>query len=134
MATPRPCHADIARALRQLGERSGRAEVAAALREEWEPFEAQMRRRMRTRPSANRDSYRVLARAGAEKVRFHLQEIGALPAAGAAHRSRGAVIRLRWRPHRHLRRFDREEDHLDRSPMPQRGGSKTLVPPGARRR
>jgi hypothetical protein len=87
-------HSQISRALASLGERAGAIEVAAALRHEWEPFEAQMRRRMRTRPRGERDAYLVLARAGAPKVRVHLEETGALPRCEGRPRSPGAAIRV----------------------------------------
>lgn len=93
-------HTQITRALKQLGERAGPREVAEALLGE-ESFSAQMRRRMRTHPARNREAYRLLARAGAEKVRYHLEEIGALPhseegapmstGASAIRRSRAGV-------------------------------------------
>lgn len=89
-------HAAISRALASLGERAGSAEVASALRCEWEPFEAQMRRRMRCRAPENRAAYLCLARAGAEKVRFHLQATGLLPRGeGAERRSPGILVRVR---------------------------------------
>jgi len=96
-----PCdipHSAISRALAKLGERAGTAEVADALRCDWEPFEAQMRRRMRTRARENRTAYLCLARAGAEKVRFHLEAVGAIPRCGGpARRSPGVVISVRDR-------------------------------------
>jgi hypothetical protein len=89
-------HAQITRALEHLGERCGRHEVSEALLGGPEPFEAQMRRRMRTRPSRYRDAYRLLARAGADKVRLHLEEIGALSRSGQGARRRvGATVRVR---------------------------------------
>lgn len=93
-------HAAISGALAELGERSGGAEVAAALRCPWESFEAQMRRRMRCRPRAHREAYRRLARAGAEKVRFHLEATGAIPAEGPRRRAPGVAIRARGRGRR----------------------------------
>lgn len=89
-------HAAISRALASLGERAGGAEVAVALRHEWEPFEAQMRRRMRCRPREHRSAYLCLARAGAEKVRFHLEATGVLPPGdGPKPRRPGVLIRVR---------------------------------------
>jgi hypothetical protein len=75
-------HAAISRALASLGERAGGAEVASALGCDWEPFEAQMRRRMRCRARENRIAYLCLARAGAEKVRFHLEATGVIAPCG----------------------------------------------------
>jgi hypothetical protein len=98
-------HSEISRALAKLGERAGQVEVAAALDCVWEPFEAQMRRRMRTRPRANRDAYRSLARAGGAKVRFHLEATEVLPPCDdPARRSPGVVVRVRDRTHRRRRR------------------------------
>jgi hypothetical protein len=100
-------HAEITRALARLGERAGRVEVAAALECDWEPFEAQMRRRMRTRPQVNRDAYLSLARAGATKVRFHLEATGVLPRCEKPSRRRaGAIVRVRDRSRRRRRRPD----------------------------
>jgi len=103
-----PCnvpHSEISRALARLGERAGRAEVVVALQRDWEPFETQMRRRMRTRPRGNREAYLSLARAGSEKVRVHLEAIGVLSRCeGSARRSLGAVVRVRDRSHRQRRR------------------------------
>lgn len=94
-------HSAISRALATLGERAGGTEVASALRCDWEPFEAQMRRRMRSRPREHRSAYLCLARAGAEKVRFHLEATGALPRReDLGRRSPGAVIRVRERGRR----------------------------------
>lgn len=94
-------HAAISRALATLGERAGGAEVAKALECDWEPFEAQMRRRMRCRPREHRAAYLCLARAGGEKVRFHLEATGATPRCeGPARRSPGVVIRVRDRGRR----------------------------------
>lgn len=91
-------HSEISRALARLGERAGRSEVAAALECDWEPFEAQMRRRMLTRPQVNRDAYLTLARAGATKVRVHLEAIGVLPRCGKPRpRSVGPIVRVRDR-------------------------------------
>jgi len=91
-------HSAISRALATLGERAGAAEVASALRCDWEPFEAQMRRRMRCRAREHRSAYLCLARAGAEKVRFHLEATGVIPRCeGFAWRSPGVVIRVRDR-------------------------------------
>lgn len=95
-------HSDIARALAQLGERCGPVEVAQAIEAEWEPFEAQMRRRMRSRPRRNRDAYRILARAGQEKVRLHLEARGRLPRRQPRHPRRlGIVARVRRSLGRH---------------------------------
>ena len=89
-------HSEISRALARLGERAGAPEVASALQCDWEPFEAQMRRRMHTRGRESRNAYLCLARAGAEKVRFHLEAIGAIPRReGPARRSPGVLIRVR---------------------------------------
>jgi hypothetical protein len=89
-------HAAISRALASLGEGVGGAEVASALGCPWEPFEAQMRRRMRCRARENRTAYLCLARAGAEKVRFHLEATGVVPPSGGTERrSSGVVIRVR---------------------------------------
>jgi hypothetical protein len=98
-------HSEISRALARLGERAGGAEVVVALECEWEPFEAQMRRRMQTRPPGHRDAYRSLARAGAAKVRFHLEATGVLPPCeGPPRRNPGAVIRVRDRGKKRRRR------------------------------
>jgi hypothetical protein len=100
-------HSEISRALAKLAERAGPVEVATALECDWEPFEAQMRRRMRTRPQATRDAYRSLARAGSTKVRTHLEATGVLPTCeGPARRSPGAVVRVRDRSRRRRRRSD----------------------------
>ena len=89
-------HAAISRALASLGERAGGVEVASALRGGWEPFEAQMRRRMRCRAPESRAAYHCLASAGGEKVRFHLEATGVLPRSKVAKRRRpGIVIRVR---------------------------------------
>lgn len=97
-------HSAISRALATLGERAGAAEVAGALGCEWEPFEAQMRRRMCCRAREHRGAYLCLARAGAEKVRFHLEATGVIPRGeGFAGRRPGVVIRVSdhgRRPHR----------------------------------
>jgi len=94
-------HSEISRALAKLGERAGAAEVANALRCDWESFEAQMRRRVRTRARENRTAYLCLARAGAEKVRFHLETTGAIPRCeGTPRRRSGVVIRVRDRRRR----------------------------------
>jgi hypothetical protein len=98
MASGDISHSDISRARATWGERAGVEEVAGALRCDWEPFEAQMRRRVRTRARENRTAYLCLARAGAEKVRFHLEATGVNPPCeGTARRSPGAVIRVRDR-------------------------------------
>jgi len=98
-------HSEISRALARLGERAGAVEVASALRCDWEPFEAQMRRRMRTRARENRPAYLCLARAGAEKVRLHLEEVGVIPPCGRrGGRSPGVLIRVRDRGRRPRRR------------------------------
>jgi len=98
-------HSEISRALARLGERAGVVEVAAALECEWEPFEEQMRRRMRTRPRGHRDAYLSLARAGAVKVRYHLEATGVLPRCeNPPRRNLGAVIRVRDRGKRRRRR------------------------------
>ncbi|MBS1860433.1 MAG: hypothetical protein JSS68_01855 [Actinobacteria bacterium] len=87
-------HAAISRALAILGERAGAAEVSGALGCAWEPFEAQMRRRMRCRARENRTAYLCLARAGAEKVRFHLEATGVIPRRpDFPGRRRGVTIR-----------------------------------------
>lgn len=94
-------HAAISRALASLGECAGGAEVASALRCDWEPFEAQMRRRMRCRPRESRTAYLCLARAGADKVRFHLEATGVIPRCrDARRRNPGVVIRVRGRRRR----------------------------------
>lgn len=99
-------HAAISRALATLGERAGGAEVASALRSDWEPFEAQMRRRMRCRARETRTAYLCLARAGAEKVRVHLEATGVLPRRKESERRRpGAVIRVRDGRRRRRRRL-----------------------------
>jgi hypothetical protein len=91
-------HSEISRALATLGERAGAAEVASALHCDWEPFEAQMRRRVHTRARENRTAYLCLARAGEEKVRFHLEATGVIPRCeGTARRSPGVVLRVRDR-------------------------------------
>lgn len=98
-------HSAISRALATLGERAGAAEVASALGCDWEPFEAQMRRRMRCRAREHRSAYLCLARAGSEKVRFHLEATGVIPRCeGFAWRSPGVVIRVRDRGRRPRRR------------------------------
>lgn len=98
-------HAAISRALASLGERAGGAEVASSLDCDWETFEAQMRRRMRCRPREDRPAYLCLARAGAEKVRFHLEATGVIPGREEpARRSPGVVIRARDRGLRRRRR------------------------------
>jgi len=98
-------HSAISRALATLGERAGSAEVASALGCDWEPFEAQMRRRMRCRAREHRSAYLCLARAGAKKVRFHLEATGAIHRReGFAWRSPGVVIRVRDRGSRPRRR------------------------------
>lgn len=112
-------HAAISRALGSLGERAGGAEVASALGCDWEPFEAQMRRRMRCRPRENRNAYLCLARAGADKVRFHLEATGVIPSRrDARRRSPGVVIRVRdgRRRHRGAGRTDQ-----------RRGGGREMV-------
>ncbi|MBS1895497.1 MAG: hypothetical protein JST59_29710 [Actinobacteria bacterium] len=87
-------HAAISRALATLGERAGAAEVAGALSCDWEPFEAQMRRRMCCRARENRVAYLCLSRAGAERVRFHLEATGVIPRRpDSPRRSRGVSIR-----------------------------------------
>lgn len=97
-------HAAISRALATLGERAGGAEVASAFGCDWETFEAQMRRRMRCRAREHRGAYLCLARAGAEKVRFHLEATGVIPRhEGFGSRSPGAVIRVRDRGRRRRR-------------------------------
>jgi hypothetical protein len=112
-------HAAISRALASLGERAGDAEVASALGCSWEPFEAHMRRRMRCRPRANRTAYLCLARAGAEKVRFHLEATGVIPPCeGAERRSPGVVIRVRDR---------RRRPRGARGTGQRRGGGQQLV-------
>jgi hypothetical protein len=94
-------HSEISRALAKLGERAGTVEVAAALECDCEPFEAQMRRRMRTRSRVNRHAYLSLARAGSAKVRFHLEATGVLsPRETPARRNPGVVIRVRDRSRR----------------------------------
>ena len=100
-------HSAISRALASLGERAGGAEVASALCCDWEPFEAQMRRRMRTRSRESRDAYLCLARAGAEKVRFHLEATGVIlrREEATARRRPGIVIRARNRTARPRRRL-----------------------------
>jgi hypothetical protein len=91
-------HSEISRALAMLGERAGAAEVVAALEHEWEPFEAQMRRRIQTRPRDHREAYLSLARAGAKKVRVHLEATGALPRCDESpRRSLGIAVRVRDR-------------------------------------
>lgn len=98
-------HSDISRALASLGERAGGGEVASALQSEWEPFEAQMRRRMRTRAREHRGDYLCLARAGAEKVRLHLEATAVIPRrASLARRRPGVLIRARDRGRRARRR------------------------------
>jgi hypothetical protein len=98
-------HAQISRALAELGTRAGDEEVASALRCDWEPFEAQMRRRMRSRARDHRSAYLCLARAGAEKVRFHLEATGVIPRCeGTGRRRRGIVIRVRDGRRRRRRR------------------------------
>lgn len=98
-------HSEISRALARLGEGAGSVEVVAALEYEGESFEAQMRRRMQTRPRANREAYLALARAGEAKVRFHLEATGALPCrVGSPRRSIGVVVRVRDRRERQRRR------------------------------
>ena len=88
-------HVAISRALASLGERAGDQEVAQALECDWEPFEAQMGRRVRCRSRENREAYLCLARAGAEKVRFHQEATGAVPRCeGFERRRRGVVIKL----------------------------------------
>jgi hypothetical protein len=97
-------HAAISRALASLGERAGGAEVADALDCGWEGFEAQMRRRMRCRARGHRGAYLCLARAGAEKVRFHLEATGAIPATVPRRRGPGVTIRVGDRGRRSRRR------------------------------
>jgi len=105
MAAVDTSHTAIFRALALLGERAGGAEVASALRCDWEPFEAQMRRRMRCRPREHRAAYLCLACAGAEKVRYHLEVTGVIPRGENQHRRRpGVVIRARDRDHGRRRR------------------------------
>ena len=105
MAGGNVTHSEISRALARLGERAGAAEVAGALQCDWEPFEAQMRRRMRTRARENRTAYLCLAQAGAEKVRLHLEEAGVIPRrALGTRRSSGVAIRVRDRGRRPRRR------------------------------
>lgn len=95
MPRPSVSHTEIARALAELGERAGPQEVAEDLRRSGEPFEAQMRRRIRTRPKPHRDAYLTLARAGSEKVRFHLEETGVIARCeGATRRRPSAVVRV----------------------------------------
>jgi hypothetical protein len=94
-------HTAISRALASLGERAGGAEVGSALDCDWEPFEAQMRRRMRTRSRENREAYLCLAHAGSEKVRIHLEATGVIPRREERPRRRcGAVVRVRDRRRR----------------------------------
>jgi hypothetical protein len=98
-------HSAISRALASLGECAGVEEVASALQCDWEPFEAQMRRRVRTRARENRTAYLCFARAGAEKVRFHMEATGVIPRCeGTPRRSSGVVIRVRDRRRRPRRR------------------------------
>jgi len=98
-------HTAIFRALASLGERAGGAEVASALQCDWEPFEVQMRRRMRSRPREHRAAYLCLACAGAEKVRHHLEVTGVIPRReDPGRRSHGVVIRARDRDLRRRRR------------------------------
>lgn len=98
-------HSEISRALAKLGERAGAEEVASALQCDWEPFETQMRRRVRTRVCENRTAYLCLARAGAKKVRLHLEATGVIPRCeGMRRRSPGVVIRVRDRRRRARRR------------------------------
>ena len=115
-------HAAISRALASLGERAGGAEVASALRCDWEAFEAQMRRRMRSRARENRTAYLCLARAGAEKVRLHLEITGVIPRRQDRERRRpGAVIRVRDGRRRRRRRTSGQRPHERRRP-PHRPG------------
>ena len=104
MASSFISHADISRALATLGEHAGAAEIASALQCDWEPFEAQMRRRVRTRGSQNRDAYSCLARAGAGKVRIHLEATGVIPKREEKSRRPGVVIRVRDGRRRHRQR------------------------------
>jgi len=98
-------HSAISRALASLGERAGGEEVAKSLACDWEPFEEQMRRRMRTRPRENRTAYHCLACAGPEKVRRHLEATGCIPRRRApARRNPGVVIRVCDGRRRHRRR------------------------------
>jgi hypothetical protein len=98
-------HSAISRALATLGERAGGVEVASALQRDWEPFEAQMRRRMCARSRENRGAYLCLSRAGAEKVRSHLEATGAIARCEEpGRRSPGVVIRVRDRRRRPRRR------------------------------
>jgi hypothetical protein len=103
-------HADISRALATLGERAGAEEIASALQGDWEPFEAQMRRRVRTRGSQNRDAYRCLAHAGAGKVRIHLEATRVIPRREEKGRRRpGIVVRVRDGRRRNRRRARAEQ-------------------------
>lgn len=98
-------HSEISRALSRLGGNAGSVEVIAALEYEGETFEAQMHRRMHTRPRVNRSAYSVLARAGRAKVRLHLEATGVLPRrAGSPCRSLGIIVRVRGRGNKHGRR------------------------------
>lgn len=117
-------HAAISRALATLGERAGAEEVAGALGCDWEPFEAQMRRRMRCRPRENRTAYLCLARAGAEKVRFHLEATDVIPRGPEfPGRSRGVSIRASDRRRRRRREVSprRRGSQGPHSPGPRRG-------------
>lgn len=88
-------HSAITRALATLGGRAGSAEVAEALGCQWEPFEAQMRRRMRTRGREKRGAYLCLAKAGSEKVRFHLEVTGVISRReGRPRRPTGIVVKV----------------------------------------
>jgi hypothetical protein len=106
MAVGDVSHAEISRALASLGERAGPAEVAMALRCDFESFEAQMRRRMRTRVPGNRLAYLALARAGEAKVRFHLEVTGVIAHCAEFERRRrpGAAIRVGGPRRRRARR------------------------------
>ncbi|HEU5105222.1 MAG TPA: hypothetical protein VFU11_05230 [Solirubrobacterales bacterium] len=105
MASSFISHADISRALATLGERAGTVEIASSLQSEWEPFEAQMRRRVRTRGTQNRDAYLCLARAGAGKVRIHLEATGVIAKCeDKARRGPGIVVRVRDGRRRNRRR------------------------------
>lgn len=67
----RPSHAEIRLAIRQLGA-NGFDEVRVALTGGFEPFEAQMDRRMKTRRKELRAAYKTLRQAGETKVRLNL--------------------------------------------------------------
>lgn len=70
----RPLHSEIGEAITALGE-GAIEEIRESLHGGFEPFEAQMHRRMKTRLPEKRPAYKTLRDAGEKKVRTHLAAI-----------------------------------------------------------